>query len=870
MKPTTEVERRWASLSMMTASGFAGLGYQIIWTEQCSLWLGHESAGVIAVLAAFFGGLALGGLVLGERIERSVRPLRWYVGCEWLIAAWSLLLLRVGAPFSGWLLGVIGVQPSPAWHWFVVFAACFALFLPATAAMGATLPAMERLVARAAGDGRSLAALYAANTFGAVLGVLASAFWLIPALGLARSAALCVALNLSCGALALSVLPKTVALSERPGPSAAATARGVLLRLAGSGFLGIGYEVLAVRVLSQVTENTVYTFALLLAVYLVGTAAGAAAYQRFLESRPERAELGDRLFAALAAACLAGTATLYAAERMRAWASETLGGDLLAAIAAEALLALCAFGLPTIVMGALFCHLSRSASALGLGFGRVLGANTLAAALAPAFFGVLALPAFGAKAGLLAIVAGYLGLVHRRAWGAPFFWLTAAAALSLTLFGPALTFIDIPEGGRLVSYQEGVMAAVSVVEDASGVARLRINDRQQEGSSATRRVDARQAWLPLLLHPAPNRALFLGLGTGVTSSSAAEDPTLSVDVVELLPEVIAASTHFKTESHEGSAGSRFRVLAADARRYVRVSSQKYDVIVSDNFHPARSGSGALYTVEHFQAVRARLREAGLFCQWLPLHQLDLASLRSIVRAFLNVYPRAFAVLASNSLETPVLGLIARADDGRFDVAALRARLSQSAKPSLLLELGLDDEFSVLGGSIAGPAALARFAQSAPANTDDRPIVMYSAPRITYAADSSPRERLMTLLGELSLDPTELLSSPRDADFSARIAAYWTARDRFIEAGRDVHASARVEEMLARVREPLLSVLRISPDFRPAYDPLLAMSQALARTDVVAARTLLGELSRLQPARSEASQILARLDAAPASAALVRH
>ena len=63
------------------------------------------------------------------------------------------------------------------------------------------------------------------------------------------------------------------------------------------------------------------------------------------------------------------------------------------------------------------------------------------------------------------------------------------------------------------------MAAVSVVEDADGVARLRINNRQQEGSSATLRVDARQAWLPLLLHPAPRRALFLGLGTGVTASA---------------------------------------------------------------------------------------------------------------------------------------------------------------------------------------------------------------------------------------------------------------------------------------------------------------------------------------------------------------
>ncbi len=64
-----------------------------------------------------------------------------------------------------------------------------------------------------------------------------------------------------------------------------------------------------------------------------------------------------------------------------------------------------------------------------------------------------------------------------------------------------------------------------------------------------------------------------------------------VDAVELLPEVIAASKHFTSDS-------RLHVVAADARRYIRTSDQQYDVIVSDNFHPARCGSGSLYTVEH--------------------------------------------------------------------------------------------------------------------------------------------------------------------------------------------------------------------------------------------------------------------------------
>jgi len=855
--------RRRAPLVLMLVSGFAGLGYQIVWTQQCALWLGHEAAAVLAVVTAFFGGLALGAFTLGGRIAGSPRPARWYAGCELAIALWSLTLIAVMPAFSAAALRLMGAQPAPVWQWSVAFLGTLVLFLPATAAMGATLPAMERISA----EDHNLAALYAANTFGAVAGVLCSAFWLVPGVGLARSAGICVGLNLLCAAAACGLFPAgarpaLAASAPRPlalaAPAQRAGARGLLIRLALTGWLGIGYEVLVVRILSQVTEDTVYTFALLLAVYLLGTAAGAAGYQRWLWKRRERAALADVLLGALAAACLIGTVSLWGAQALREAARHALGGGLPGAVAAEAVLALVAFAPATVVMGALFSHLSGRAGAAGVSFGRALGVNTLGAASAPVLLGVLAVPALGPKLTLALIGIGYLALTGRRAWSRPVVWAPAVAALALALFAPPLAFIEVPAGGRVVSYREGVMAAVSVVEDASGVVRLRINNRQQEGSSASFRVDARQAWLPLLLHSAPERALFLGLGTGVTAGAAAEDPGLRVDAVELLPEVIEASAIFGSQV-------RLRRIAADARRYVRASAQAYDVIVSDNFHPARSGSGALYTVEHFQAVRQRLSPGGLFCQWLPLHQLDRDSLRSIVRSFLVVYPRAAALLASNSLETPVLGLVGRGDDRAFDPAAIHDRLARRALPGRAAALGLDDELAVLGSLVAGPAALARLAGDAAANTDDHPVVAYRAPRLTYAPDSLPRDRLISLLAELSIAPAEVIQpGPRlpttggattDPGWPARLAAYWAARDRFVASGRDVRPTPRVQDMLAQVREPLLAVLRISPDFRPAYDPLLAMARELARTDPAAARVLIGELARLQPARSDATRAL---------------
>jgi spermidine synthase len=842
---------------LMGASGFAGLAYQVVWTQQAALWLGHETAAVLAVIAAFFAGLALGALALAPRIERSACAGRWYAACEAAVGLWGLALVGLMPAASSALLALTGPQPDATWQWSVAFGGTFAVLLPATAAMGATLPAMQRALAGLAcaqQQGGSIAALYACNTLGATLGVLACAFWLVPTLGLARTAICCAALNFLVAGAALWLFPTTAAAGA---PTPQRERAGTAWVLAATGVLGIGYEVLVVRVLSQVSENTVYTFALLLAVYLVGTALGAAAYAGALRKTPDPDRLRGPLFAAQAAACLLGTASLWGAEALKHSALQVLGPGMGPALAAEAALALAAFLPPTMVMGALFSHLAAEARAQGVGFGRALGINTLGAAAAPALFGVWLVPAVGPKTALLLVAAAYLVLGLRGVWNRPSAWAVAGGIGALALWAPPLAFVDVPEGGHIVDYREGAMAAVSVVQDAQGVLRLRINNRQQEGSSATRLADGRQALLPLLLHPDPRRALFLGLGTGVTVRAAAEDPALHVDAVELLPEVIQASARFVAPGAAAPPG--LHVMAADARRQVRVMSDTYDVIVSDNFHPARSGSAALYTVEHFRAVHARLAAGGLFCQWLPVHQLDLSTLRSIVAAYLTAYPGAYAVLATHSLDTPVLGLVGRAEGGSFDRAQLQARLSGPRAAAGAASYGFDDDFAVLGSFVAGPAALARLATGAPVNTDDRPVVSHLAPRITYAPELPPRERLVALLPLLGLSPGELLGASADAQWSPRLAAYWAARDRYLEAGLGVQPTADVRAMLAQVRSPLLEVLKLSPDFRPAYDPLLRMAEALGSVDRADARDLLSELVHVQPMWPDAVQALRRLE-----------
>lgn len=832
------LERPLAHL-LMALSGAAALAWQMVWTAEFGAAMGHEIVAVLAVLAAFFGGLALGAQALGRTLARSRWPGRWYAGCELLLLAWGLALSVAMPSLINAMALLIGPEPSVLRHWTVAFLIPFILLLPASAAMGATLPALERQLSTARSH---LGGLYAANTFGAVLGLLLAVFVVIPHGGLLRTALLCAAVNALCAVLAWWLwrdAPAAPSATSATSDISTPPNRGhrVPALLVATGVLGIGYEVLAVRVLSQVTESTVYSYALLLAMYLLGTAAGAALYQRLAPRAGDVRVLRDRLLLALAAAVLLSGLALGWADALCAWPARWMSPGAAGALAGEALAAAAAMWAPTLVMGALFTHLCIEAQSGGLPLGRALALNTAGAALAPALVGVWLIPALGAPAGLALMVAGYLLLQSPVRWRRPQTVLIAAVAGATVLWGANLRFVDVPAGGRVLSYDDGVMAAVSVVADADGVARLRINNRAQEGSSASGLVEWRLAQLPLLLHTTPpRRALFLGLGTGFTAAAAAQEPGLQVHAVELLPEVIAAAALFAKSPAAPVPLQPLHTVSADARRFVQASDAQYDVIVADLFHPARSGAGALYTVEQFAAVRARLAPGGVFCQWLALHQMDLDTLRSIVAAFLAVYPDAIVVLASNSLDTPVLGLIARPDEPAIDLAAVRARLARSAGRSQLATARLDDEFAVVGSLLAGPATLARFAQGATANTDDRPVVVHQAPWATYAPPSTPRERLMQLLRELQPRATELLRLPHDAE-ADRMQAYWAARRLYLEFGATVRPTADAGEMLQRVQKPLMGLLRLSPEFRPACEPLVAMAGALRGSDPARAQAI---------------------------------
>jgi spermidine synthase len=841
-------------IAIACLSGFAGLGYEVVWTRMLAVTLGHEIIAVLGVISALFAGLALGSLMPGRRIVASGRPALWYAALELAIGAWALVLIPL-FPISGDLVAtLVPIDAAPTRQWIVAFMFPFVLLLPATLAMGATLPALEAVLAPRLRAGGAVGYVYAANTLGAVGGTLATTFLLIPAFGLSATLALCAAVNVLC-ATAISYCGNGARISGTPAPGLSTGRKLAPLFL--TGLLGIGYEVLTIRVVSQILENTIYTFAVLLAAYLLGTALGAT-----LRNRLARLYNGDALTAALVLAtsltCIGGAVVLATSQTILAALQGLLPRTMTGRLGAELGVAMAAFLPPTIAMGALFTQLAQTVRDREGGLGTALAVNTFGGALAPIVFGPLLIPLVGAKLGFTLIAFLYLLALPNVRWPAiASATVMSGAALGLSLSPLSLRFVKTPPGGALVWHRDGVMASVSVISDRAGEHHLQVNNHFRMGGTVSIRSDHRQAHIPLLLHPSPKRALFLGLGTGATLSAAGDHRGLVSDGVELVPEVVESFPLFARSAPQLGRNPDLRIHVADARRFVRAVGERYDVIVADLYHPSVDGSGALYAREHFAAIRSRLAEGGLFCQWLPLHQLDLATLRVIVRTFLAEFPNSTAYLAQFSVETPLIALVGSQAPATYPADWLSRRVEDEALRTRLAALDLKDEITLFGLYLAGANDLRSFAGPGPLNSDDRPIVAAEAPRVAYATADTPGARLDSLLGALRAQPDDVLRGADSATLR-RLADYWRARDRFLAIGTRTLASGKPQNIIAEVAPQLIEVVQMSGDFDAAYVPVIAMARQLGLSDPKAARRLLEALDRANPARPEARRLLASL------------
>jgi spermidine synthase len=230
----------------------------------------------------------------------------------------------------------------------------------------------------------------------------------------------------------------------------------------------------------------------------------------------------------------------------------------------------------------------------------------------------------------------------------------------------------------------------------------------------------------LLLHPSPRRVAFVGLGTGITAGAALHHAVERVVALEIVPDVVEAARDDFADVNAGVVRDpRVTVVIDDGRNHLAAAPGDYDVIVGDLLVPWRPAEAPLYTRAHFESVRRSLRAEGVFCQWLPLYQLSAEQLASLVRTFVEVFPRT-TLWRGNFLErAPTLALVGHTGTRTVDPAAVDARVQKLAghegNPFLAGPAGF---WLFLVGPVR-PALpwLAR----APLNTDDQPWVELAGP-----------------------------------------------------------------------------------------------------------------------------------------------
>ena len=761
---------------LLFISGGAALVYQVLWIKQLSLVVGVEVYAITTGISAFFAGLALGGLLFGRLADRFARPLLLYAGLELLVALFGVgatwALGTAALPFA-WLEARIGLL---AW------ALPFALVgLPALL-MGGTLPVLVRaLHIDAKGLSQAGGRLYAANTAGAIVGTLLTAFVLIAQFGVRGSALVAALFNLVAAAGALAAVrhhgPVVVAPTRSEPP-----ARLALVLYAIAGGVALGYEVVWSQSIVQFMSTRTYAFAVVLATYLSGLFIGSQLMsQRVAQVRDPWGVFGLLIagagLVALLEIALLGRWLVLLQTQAEALVLGLGGGELAGMSARFAAAALCIVFVPTLLLGAAFplaLRLSVGNRHVGRDVGAVVAFNTLGGIVGVMLCGFVLIPWLGLvrTLGLLAVIAagvGYLAVL--RGHGVKKGRRQAVVALGLVSLAVALlTPVDrlakLLPGARnasLAFYQEGRGATVAVVTQGQGARafqRLYIQGVSNTGDAMpSLRYMRVQALLPLLIHNGePKSALVIGFGTGITAGALLRYPGLDQRVVaELLPAVIDAAPLFKG-NFNAATDPRIDLRLRDGRQELLRNPHAYDLITLEPPPPSAAGVVNLYSQDFYQLAASRLEKHGLLAQWLPLPTQNIDDSRALVRSFLNVFP--YASLWTSEFHEMLL--VGSRDPIELDAARIRQRFDQPGVSSALAEVGIDSAATLLATWVTDRHGLERFAANALPVTDDQP-------RIEYAPWVRSKEitRVLPALLDLRV-PAPLLNA--DAAFSRTLGA----------------------------------------------------------------------------------------------------
>ena len=813
-------------------SGACGLLYEVVWIRMLVLVIGSTTFAVSAAVISFMAGLALGSYVFGRAVDRFRGGLLFYAILE--------VAIGVYAVFVPHLLDRTVVIYQAAYERFGVsfyaasllrFAVAFTILLVPTCLMGGTLPVLSRYCARRREQiGGRVGLLYALNTLGATLGAFLTGFFMLPRLGVSHTVAVAAAVNVGLGVLAFLLwlgdrragrAPAPVASPQRLDDTRAVVELPpknvtlVLIAFAVSGFCGMVYQVAWSRVLTLIIGSSVYGVTTILVTFLLGLGVGSLLCSGAVARGQCRS---FHLGVLLVFIGLSSLGTVFLFQDLPYWFLDCFGRiggrhDLL--LLTNFALSLAVMLVPALLLGMTFPVVvgiyANEVRAVGTRVGEAYCVNIIGAIMGSFAAGFVLVPFLGVQSTvLIAIAADFLfglALVVRSSdcrfltKGVLTIGVITCAVAGLRSLPPwnrllmssgvyhyARALNQIPdealrafysgEGDEVLSYAEGMTAAVCVAERRTGARYMRINGKV-DASTGDLTTQILLAHIPLLLKPGGQQVMVVGYGTGMTVGSALCYPLESLECAESEAEVVRASLHFNHVNNGPLKDERLALKLCDARNYLLVTDRQYDVIISHPSNPWITGVSNLFTRDFLELAASRLVPEGVFCQWFQIYSLSTESLRVLMATFQSVFPHVF-VFASEEGDVIVTG---SRQPLTLDGARLAVQLSDPSVKADLARIGVGSAADLLGRFLLGTPEMMPFIEGARINTDDNALIEFATPKtiheptIEHNLAELRRLGLGAVLSHLERPPDDKAQRAARLLSMARVAQHqgWTAQ-----------------------------------------------------------------------------------------------
>lgn len=636
------LSKRWL-FGLFFLSGFSALVCQIVWLRLAFAAFGVVTPVISVLLSAFMLGLGLGSWAAGLIVKRWPwgwsTALRAYAGAEFMIGV-GALCVPVIFNWGEHVLLPAGETDSASYLAYSALVMFLAL-TPFCVCMGLTFPFMLQAVRADHGAPTSFSFLYLANVIGAVCGTLAAPFVLVELWGFQATLWIAAFANwlaaassfvLSTRSMATAAINPNTAQSagDRERKHANAWGSGLTLTiLFTTGLSSMANEVVWNRAYAPVVTTQVYWFAGFLFAYLLATWLGSWLYRWQLA----RGRVFSAEFVLAMLALFAFGQLLLADPRIKGSRISMQLFWLLAGIGPYC--AILGYLTPKLIDEYSF---GSPASA-----GRAYAVNVLGCIIGPLMASYILLPYVGVQySGILLglplwVLAGITlqkKVTPAKTSRAPVFVWGAATIFGI-LAGTVGQSRELQHAGKNSLILRDHTATV-IADEKDGEKRLLVNSTP---ITVLKPVTKHMAHFPLChLEQKPRSILVICFGMG-TTYRAGLSWDIETTAVELAPSVRDAFGYFYADAADARKNPHGRIVIDDGRRFLRRTTERFDVITIDPPPPVEAaGSSLLYSREFYDLIKLRLSDQGILQQWYPGGDKKIfqAALRSIVESFPHV------------------------------------------------------------------------------------------------------------------------------------------------------------------------------------------------------------------------------------------